>query len=132
MSYARSPSEGDVYVIAAKGRNDPEMHWECISCDLLPALHIEGIEFEDGEITKTGQFYWDRQIFIAQSPGQMLTHLRLHRAAGQTVPDRAFLRLEKEHVEWEEKREEEFRAIEAAAKAAWAEKEKQNANPEGS
>lgn len=129
MSYARSPSEGDVYVIGSIGKNEPEMHWECMSCDLLPARRFEGIEFEDGEITKTGQFYWDRQIFIAQSPGQMLTHLRLHRAAGQTVPDRAFLRLEEEHVEWVEKREEEFRAIEAAAKAAWAEKEKRGEQP---
>lgn len=112
MSYARSPSEGDVYVIATKIKDDARTVWECMSCDLLPAVRVEGHDYEaeTGSLIPTGEFYWQPQTFYAYSPGHMVTHLRLHVAAQQKVPERAFTRLQEEEIEWQRAREEEFQA----------------------
>ncbi|MFE6966878.1 hypothetical protein ACFVAJ_17340 [Agromyces sp. NPDC057679] len=112
MSYARSPSEGDVYVIGTK--KDGVLWWECLGCDLVsaslvPAHTLVGYDFEA---------HMAKGSFCAADPGQMVTHLRLHRAVGQKVPDRAINRLSREHQEWIAKREAEFEAFNAAAREA--------------
>jgi len=81
MSYARF-SEGDVYVWAA---SSSEYHCQC--CRLMP---------RDIKSVVGGYMHGDT---VAGSPAEMLAHLKAHRAAGHSVPDRALSRLQAEVAE---------------------------------
>ena len=111
MAYARwDPPRSKVYVIGNKGRDEPDTHWECIGCDLVPAVRRPGHDFEEetGSLIPTGEFHWSRGTFYATTPGQMIKHLQLHRVLGDAVPSNALLRLQKEEQERLVIREQEF------------------------
>lgn len=76
VSYARSPSEGDVYVLRCV--NDRGI--TCMSCPLVRKRKPEALVAD----------------FRARSPAEMLRHLRTHLRAGHRVPERAFVRLQEE------------------------------------
>lgn len=107
MSYARSPSEGDVYVIGtgAKGQE----WWECMGCDLLSAEWVDERDF--GGFIGVIAAHYERRSHVTTSPGAMHAHLKLHRAAGQKVPDRAFSQLTADQAEWIAKRDAEFEML---------------------
>lgn len=73
MSYARWGEDGsDVYVYGASS----SLYG---ADDYLICMHLDG----EGS-------------FTCKTPGEMIAHLREHEARGDTVPARAFERLEKE------------------------------------
>lgn len=118
MAYARwNPPESEVYVIGARYPDDVDMHWECIGCQILPAIRSESILYRDGDFSKSGRFHWSDQIFYARTPGQMFTHLKLHRLLEQAVPDDVFLRLAGDERERRLKSEQEFSKLTAEARA---------------
>lgn len=107
MSYARSPSEGDVYVIGT-GMNGQEW-WECMTCDITPAEWIP--EHDYGGSIGVIEGHYQTPIHRTTTPGAMHAHLTLHRLAGQRVPDRAFELLAAEQIEWQAKHDAEFEAM---------------------
>ena len=91
MSYARFGWEGsDVYVFATPSGGEEVI--ECCGCNLAtpikldpPLVDLFGIVHE-----------YSSSSFYADYPGEMISHLNIHIAKGQTVPEYTLDRLREE------------------------------------
>jgi hypothetical protein len=72
VAYIRLTEEGSQVYVYMSGEHNC---LTCLNCTLLPEDQLE---------------------FLARTTAQMVAHLKEHRAAGETVPDVAFERLERD------------------------------------